>query len=483
MEPLSINEITRAVNGVVSGNGSTPEQVDGISTDTRNLERNDLFIALKGERFDGNDFLDKAVAAGAAALMTARGAKAPRQKAGVAIISVADTGKAFLDLARYYRKKFSPQLVGITGSNGKTTTKDLLGCALSHMGETVASERSFNNFVGVPLTLFRITGDTRYVVLEIGTNQPGEIAALTTTAEPAVGLVTNVSHSHLEGLKTLEGIASEKAGLLREMGEDGLCMLNKDDPSFDGLAAAARGTVKTIGIRSRADYLAVDIEIHAEHSEFTIQGTRIRLPLMGFHNIYNALAAFACAVEMGAAPGRVAEAFRDFEGPPMRLKPVKAGGLFILNDTYNANPASVVSALKTFSVLPVEGRRIVVLGDMMELGEQTGKLHRQTGRELSCGAFDLIAAVGERADDYLEGASQVGIEPERLLRFRDTGEAVAAIPRLVSQGDAILVKGSRGMELEKLVDRFVAARNGQSGRAPGGQASRPERSAGSSEEP
>ena len=293
-------------------------------------------------------------------------------------------------------------------------------------------------------------------------------------------MVTNVSQSHLEGLKTLEGVANEKAGLIRGIGPEGLSILNRDDPSYDTLVEAATGPVKTIGIRSRADYMAVEIEIQADHSAFTIQGTRFHLPLMGFHNVYNALAAYACAVEVGAAPESVAEAFLSFEGPPMRLKPLKAGGCFILNDTYNANPASVVSALKTFAVLPVTGRRIVVLGDMMELGEQSKELHCQMGRELSCGSFDVIAAVGERAGDYIDGATQVGIEPGKLHLFPDTDEAMAAIPRLVEKGDAVLVKGSRGMELEKLVDRIVDTRNGRNAQ---GGAMNQMREAGSCEGP
>jgi UDP-N-acetylmuramoyl-tripeptide--D-alanyl-D-alanine ligase len=462
--------------------------VSGISTDTRTLLSagagggGGLFAALKGKRFDGHAYLDEAAARGAAALLVEEGALATLfgrsrptlakgSAATIPTVSVKDTQQALLALAAHYRKKFSPRLAAVTGSNGKTTTKDLLGRALAEGGETVFSERSFNNFVGVPLTLLRIDSSTRFAVVEVGTNAPGEIAALTGAVRPDFGIVTNIGPSHLEGLGTIEGVAAEKADLVRGIAEGGTALLNRDEPFFDLLEKAALERspalqVRTFAICADADYRAEKIEPFgrpdastdslAAGVAFEVNGTPIRLPLLGHHNVYNGLAAFACAVEMGLAPGQAAAALARFEGAPMRLEARRAGGVLVVNDAYNANPASMTAALAVFAGLETAGRRIVILGDMLELGESSAELHRRVGKELGRDAFALIALVGAQAAEIAAGAASKGVGPERIHIFADTGEALEGIPPLVRKGDAVLVKGSRELELEKVVDALAA---------------------------
>ncbi len=491
MEALSINEIIKAVGGDFNNRGGTRVRVSGVSTDTRTIRPGELYVPLRGENFDGHGFLEAAVRKGASAVLCDKGRSFDPGHESTSVVYVNDTGKALLDLSGYYRRKFSPTLVGITGSNGKTTTKDLLGTALASSAarpassaarpassaarlassaagpassaagpassaETVVSVRSYNNFVGVPLTLFRIETGTRYAVLEIGTNSPGEIRALARAARPTMGIVTNIGSAHLEGLGDLDGVAVEKADLLHSLKEDGIAILNRDDPFFAYLSAEAPGPVVSFGMNSAADYAAEMIEEEDGFMAFRVNGVHIRLQLMGVHNVMNALAAFACAAELGVDPERAAEAFVQFPGTPMRLQPLRTQSLFILNDAYNANPASMATALETFSRHRAEGRKVVVLGDMLELGSESARLHREIGEALGRHGFDLVAAVGRWADRILEGIGMSCPSPGSCFSYSDTKEAVEAFPEMLEINDSILVKGSRRVGLEELVDLLVS---------------------------
>ena len=383
-------------------------------------------------------------------------APAAPSAAAAPAVRVESTLSALMNLARYYRRKRAPVVVGVTGTNGKTTTKELLGRVLSRAGPTVYSERSFNNFVGLPRTVFRLEKETRYAVFELGTNRPGEISALTAVAAPEVGIVTNVSASHLEGLKDEDGIAREKSSLLAGLEGRRLSVLNRDDPYYDRLAAAASGPVVTFGICHRAEYTATHIHVDFEGVSFEVRGHALHLPLLGLHNIYNGLAVFACASELGLSPEVIAAEFDRFEAPPMRLKPIRKGTLLVIDDAYNANPGSMASAIKTFSVLPVPGRKVVILGDMLELGERSALLHRRVGEQLSCGEFDRVIAVGGKAREYLLGAADRGVPEEKLLWFEDAAAAADRMPGLLEKDDAVLIKGSRKMGLERIVTAILA---------------------------
>ena len=456
MEPIRLSEVAEATRGTLLPEDAHDVRILGISTDSRTVLKGELFVPLKGENFDGHRFIEQALERKASAYLTETeplkisGARAPAVKVNSGL-------GALMNLARYYRDNRSALVVGITGTNGKTTTKDLLGRVLQVVGPTVWSERSFNNFVGVPVTIFRIQDDTRYAVLEMGTNTRGEILALTGIASPEVGIVTNISASHLEGLKDREGIIREKSALLSGLKGRRLAVLNRDDPAYDLLAEATSGPVVTYGICHRSDYTATQITVDFEGVDFEVNGTRIHLPLLGLHSIYNALAVFTCASELGVAPERIASVCAEFEGPPMRLKPISKGSLLVINDAYNANPGSMESAIKTFSVLPRRGRKVVVLGDMLELGEQSPNLHQQVGEQLSCGDFDLVCTVGTLADDYIVGARRRGVPAKRLHSFGDTKEAVDVLPGMLARDDSVLIKGSRKMGLERIVEAVLAA--------------------------
>lgn len=466
METLSLKEITQAVRGTLGGCGKSSVRVSGLSSDTRTLSPGDLYVALRGERYDGHDFTDEAVRRGAAALLVARSAlwaqtgKDSKESDPLPIVAVDDTQKALLDLAGWYRRRFDLPLLAITGSNGKTTTKDLLGTVLSSAGETVFSERSFNNFVGVPLTLFNLSSSARFAVVEIGTNAPGEIRTLTGVARPGIGVVTNISPSHLAGLNSVEGIAREKGDLLRGLARGGTAVINSDDPFCEKMRAAAleegaADKVVTFGFRKTADLRATAIKVTARGIAFTVDETPVELPLLGVHNVYNGLAAFACALELGLDPESIAAAMKEFSGTPMRLEPRRVGSLLVVNDAYNANPASVAVAIKTFADHPATGRKIVLLGDMLELGKRTRELHRRTGARLATGRFDLVVTVGERAGDYVEGALRKGVDASTLKPFESLSKALTSLPALVKKGDSILIKGSRGMGLERVIEKLV----------------------------
>ncbi len=466
METLSLKEITQAVRGKLGGCGKSSVRVSGLSSDTRTLSPGDIYVALRGDRYDGHDFTDEAVRKGAAALMVARSAlwaQTGKDSNGcdpLPIVAVDDTQEALLDLAGWYRRRFDLPLLAITGSNGKTTTKDLLGTVLSSAGETVFSERSFNNFVGVPLTLFRISPSTRFAAVEIGTNAPGEIRTLTDVARPRIGVVTNISPSHLAGLNSVEGIAREKGDLLRGLSRGGTAVINSDDPFCEKMRAAAleegaAGKVVTFGFRKTADISASAITVTVRGISFNVDGLPVELPLLGVHNVYNGLAAFASALELGLDPEAITAAMKEFRGTPMRLEPRRVGSLLVVNDAYNANPASVAVAIKTFADYPTTGRKIVFLGDMLELGKRTRELHRRTGARLAAAGFDLVVAVGDRAGDYVEGALRKGVDASTLQSFDSLGKALSSLPALVKKGDSILIKGSRGMGLERVMEKLA----------------------------
>lgn len=461
MEPLSASDVLRSVGGVPVG--GLPARFTGISTDTRALAAGDLFVALRGENFDGHQFLAQAARAGATAALVDREQPVT---APLPLILVPDTTQALLGLARFQRDRLSARVVAITGSNGKTTTKDLTRAVCATRRRVVASPASFNNSVGVPLTLFLADRDTEVVVLEVGTNHPGEIAQLAAVIRPDVAIITNVAPAHLEGLGTLEGVREEKGALLDHVREGGCCVLNADDGSYEALRARARCRVVSVGVRKRADYVATMPFCDLDRIAFHVNGTaKVRVPLLGCHNLYNALMALAAAAELGIAVEVGAAGLKQFEGPPMRLTRHQNGERLVIDDAYNANPGSMKAAIKTFAALSLRGRKILVLGDMLELGGAAAELHRDVGRSLSCGTFDLIAAIGEHADALLSGARECGIDADRLVQYANADACARDLAARLRADDAVLVKGSRRMGLERVVKRLLDPVRDRSGAA------------------
>ena len=452
MRRLELAEIKEAVHGRLVA-GRADRFVEGISTDTRSMKRGQFFVALRGERFDGHDFLAKAVAAGAAGVMVDERGMPEELPETVGVVLVRDTVEALGDLARYYRKLFGVTVVAVTGSNGKTTTKDMIAHVLEPLGGVVASPGSFNNFIGLPLTLFGLEDNSEVAVVEMGTSAPGEIARLAAIADPDVGVITNIAGVHLEGLKSIEGVASAKGELLDALGADALAVLNADDEWVMKIRPRSAAKAVTFGLSPDADIRAQDVK--ADETGITFVGperTPVEVPVLGRHNVYNALAAIAVARRAGMSMKQVAERLRGFRPPHMRMEVLDIDGITVLNDSYNANPVSMRSALDAFSLLQITGRKHAVLADMLELGPSAQQLHRQLGRELAGRRFEDLWLFGPLMAEAAQ-AAQSSVGPGTSVHHCDTFEEFAEMfLKRVSAGDGVLIKGSRAMGTERVVE-------------------------------
>lgn len=439
-----------------------------VTIDSRRTALDDLFVALRGENHDGNDFLAAAVEMGATGAVGEDRAFEGRET--VAFWPVENGRGALQKLAHYHRRRLATTVVGITGSNGKTTTKELVAAVLAQGFCTTATEGNLNNQVGVPLTLLRIGRHHAWAVVEMGTNQPGEIAPLAEIAEPSIGVLTNVAASHLEGLGSLEAVLEEKMALPRALGSDDLLVYCGDQPVLRDAVEDLACRRVSYGLDRENDVTPESWSLDEDgRGSFVLDGRTYRLRLAGRHNVVNALAALAVGREAGLATGRIAVGLAEPDALPMRMQLERWGDVVALVDCYNANPESVLSAAGTLSSLGGARRRIAVLGEMLELGERAAELHERVGRELS-GAVDLVVAVGEEAAPIADGAEAAGLDQRR---FDDRESAVAWLADHVEAGDALLFKASRGAALETVVAGvrtacLESAANGADARMRGG---------------
>jgi UDP-N-acetylmuramoyl-tripeptide--D-alanyl-D-alanine ligase len=453
VEPLSLSGIALATGGTLHGDPRV--RVLRVTTDSRDVRPGDLFTCLVGPRFDGHGFARAALSAGAVAVLASR--RLPDDElCGGAQLVVTDTLAALGLLGRHVREGQSsgrrPLVLGITGTNGKTTTKDLLAAALGSRWPVVASRRSFNNDIGVPLTLLDIGADTRAAVVEMGTNAPGEIAALAALARPDVGIITNIGAGHLAGLHSIEGVRAEKGALLEGLTGRRVSILNRDDPSFAALAARAPGPVVSFGLSPEADVRATDVRCDGHGTRFTVGGrTPVALQLLGRHAVLNALAAIAGACVAGVDLDAAVAALAAVPSPPGRLQVRRVRGLLLIDDTYNANPGSFAAAVATLAELKLGGRLVVVAGDMLELGAASPELHRVAGARLAALAPALVVTVGEHGPELLAGAREAGLPDAATLACRGTAQASAQLSALLRDGDVVLLKGSRGIHLDSIV--------------------------------
>ena len=456
---ISAGEIISPIGGeLISGN---PGAVfHGLSTDSRKIIRGGLFWALTGERYDGHDFVKKAVEGGAAGVVINRGYR-PEEPPGTdrVVIAVPDTLKALGDLAGWWRHQHSVRVVAITGSVGKTTTKEMAAGILGLHTSTLKNRGNFNNLVGLPLTLLSLEEAHRMVVLELGMNQTGEIARLTEIADPDVGLITNVAKAHLEGLGDIRGVARAKVELLERMSADGEVILNGDDDLLMKTASPVVGDVMTYGLGAENDIRADKIRMTAGRGisfELTYHefSAHIRLRVSGLHNVINALAASAIAICLKETPEHIIEGLNHFEGIKGRfmLSPLKGGGTLV-DDTYNSNPSSLKAAVDSLKELAVDGGRVIVgLGEMLELGDETVPAHIEAGRMVAeLGAY-YFASMGEHAKEMIEGAVNMGFPPGRAVVVKTQEEMAQKIGEVMEDGDLIFLKGSRKMCLEKAVE-------------------------------
>jgi UDP-N-acetylmuramoyl-tripeptide--D-alanyl-D-alanine ligase len=437
----------------------------GISTDSRNITPGCLFIALRGETYDGHDFLATAIEEGAAGVLAQRDyvqGQLPRNK-NISVILVEDTLTALGDMAHAWRRKFAGPVIAVTGSSGKTTTKEMIAGIVGLTKNIAKTKGNFNNLIGVPLTLLSLHNHYDATILELGTNHRGEIERLTKIAEPDIGLITNIGPAHLEGLKSLDLVKKEKCDLFRNMTASGIAVINMDDEALKEMADVWRGEKITFGLGKNYDVSAENIVEHGERGTgFTLRlrsrREEIDLSIAGEHNVYNALAAAASSLALGMTPSVIRQgltAFKPISGR-MEILPLK-NGAFVINDTYNANPASVREALKTLNNLRGVHRSIVILGDMLELGDYSEQMHEGIGRLMADTGVSTAFLRGRLSQATAAGAIDKGIPGKSILFFETAQEVTAHLKSMLQRGDWILVKGSRMMKMEEIVREIVEA--------------------------
>ncbi|MGD8240013.1 MAG: UDP-N-acetylmuramoyl-tripeptide--D-alanyl-D-alanine ligase, partial [Armatimonadota bacterium] len=452
MSELTVEDVANACGGsIVRGGPGT--RLAGICTDSRALRPGELFVALPGERYDGHDFVVEAAKSGAPAIVGARDVRDELPN-GVAVIVVKDTVRALGDLARAHRERHDVPILAVTGSTGKTTTKEMLRHILqSTCPPVLASKATENNEIGVPLTLLRLDTEHRAVALEFAMRGRGEIAYLTEVASPTVGVVTNVGRSHVGRLGSLAEVGAAKAELVSGLGSGGTVVLNADDRLVAGMRETARGRVLTFGVDSAADVTGRDLCSHGwSGTTFVLQTPdeeqQVSLRLPGRHNVSNALAAVAASLAVSAPLQAAAAALELFEGLPGRARLIRSpDGFAIIDDTYNASPASLRAALAVMREARGVGRTIVALGDMLELADSAPEAHRRAGADMAAHGFDLVFAVGDHAPDVVEAVTAAGGYTE-AYGFADKASLLARLRAELHPDDTVLVKGSRAMGME-----------------------------------
>lgn len=454
---MQLGEILRVVSGHWQGAVEQLDQeISGICIDTRQLTGGELFVPLKGEKTDGHRYVAQAFRQGARASFWKAELPVEPKLAGQPLIVVEDPLAAMQQLASHYRQKLPVQVVGITGSNGKTTTKDLVSSVLSQKYAVHKTSGNLNNHIGVPLTLLSMPSDTRYAVVEMGMNHAGEIRLLSNLSKPDIGIITNIGESHLAHLGSREAIAKAKLELLDGLSPEGMLVVNGDEPLL--AHPPHSGKVLRYGLGQDNQIFAADIHIHGlEGISFGTNVTtrRMRIPLLGIHNVVNALAAIAVGLELGLGEGQILEAL---ERPPlsgMRVQLIRAtGGMHILQDAYNASPTSTRAAIQLLRQLEGPYEKWVLLGDMLELGDKEEELHRQMAAELSPQWLDRLCTIGPRGYWISEEALRRGFPPERVYHFESHEEAADFLAQPHPVARLLLVKASRGMQLEKVVERL-----------------------------
>ncbi|MCL4820624.1 MAG: UDP-N-acetylmuramoyl-tripeptide--D-alanyl-D-alanine ligase [Vicinamibacteria bacterium] len=455
MNALTLGVVAAATGGALHGAPELP--LGGVSIDSRTIGRGELFVAVAGPRFDGHDFVAGAKERGAAAALVARPDAAP---AGLPHVVVADTTKALADLARHVRRESGVKVAAVTGSAGKTTTKEMLAALLATAAPTLKTEGNLNNQYGLPLTLLRLRPEHRYAALELGMSAPGELRALSAIAAPDVAAITMVGRAHLEFFRDADEIALAKAEILEGLGQGGIAVLNRDDARVRGIGERFPGRVLWFGHDRSCDASFENWRgtIHGMRFDLRLGGEvhDVALALAGRHNVANFVAAALCAHALGLAPAQVAAAAAGLS-PARRRGEVQAlgSGVTLLDDSYNANPEAVAAAVAALG-LAAKGRRVAFLGDMLELGPQAAAIHEATA-EAAAKGLDVLVAAGAHAEALARGAVRGGLAASAVHAFADSAAAAGAAPGLVRPGDAVLVKGSRGSRMDVVADALVAA--------------------------
>lgn len=438
--------------------GPVETPITGVSNDSRTLTPGSLYVALKGPRFDGHDFVADALNQGAAGCLVDA---AWQGQPGAPLLEVPDTRRGLGDWARAYRKEINPLTIGITGSVGKSTVKQMLAHLLAGVGTSCATRGNWNNDIGLPLSLLSMSASCRYGVYELGTNHPGEIAGLCDVLCPDVGIVTNVGPVHCERFGAVDNIAREKAALLASLPPDGVAVIDADGDYSELLTAAANCRVVTIGETAESvTFRIAGYDVHQGCFDLVREtsGKRVSLccGLPGRHHIVGAALAAVAAGLCGCSWELIAERLPTFHHMPMRWQVCSVGDCLVVNDAYNANPVSMRAALETFKTDPaVSGRRWLVLGEMLEMGEQAVEKHLELGVQVAAGPWAGCVGVGPLAKHLLQAAEEQGMPAEHLFSAADSDAAARWLSRRIHAGDAVLLKASRGLKLERIVDALM----------------------------
>ena len=450
MEPISLKKL---LMGIVPTEVETP--VTAVVTDSRKVAPGSLFVAIRGERVDGHDFAQGALSDGAVAVLAEHPITGvPEEK----VFVVENVRDALIKMAGNYRSEYRPLVAGITGSVGKTTTKEFCAAVFSAFGETLKTEGNQNNEIGMPATLFRLTDTTRYAVVEMGMDHSGDLHKLTLAARPDAAVITRIGVSHIENLGSQEKILEAKMEICDGLPEDGLLVVNGDDSRLAAVVPPRHIRKVQFGIDSRfAQVTACDIISSAEGERFVIRDKingdfKAQIPAVGRHNIYNALAAYTLATRLGLDPARCAQALARYQTTGMRQRVIEADGVRLVEDCYNANPDSMRAALEALSTLSAGGRRVAVLGDMLELGEISRAAHLEVGA-LAARGTDCLITFGEGGALIAQGAKEAGLN--QVHHCSSKQEAAALLREYCRGGDTVLFKASRGMAFEEILNGYL----------------------------
>jgi len=452
VQPRSLTYVAEGCGGELLG-GSPSATITRVCTDSRQAQPGDLFIALAGDKFDGHDYLSEAAQKGAVAVVVQR-TKVQSQKLSCAVIAVENPRQALGTLAARYRRDFHLPVIAVGGSNGKTTTKELLASVLGQRFETLWSEASFNNEIGVPLTLLKLDQWHEAAVLEVGTNHPGELAPLVRMIEPQFGVITNLGREHLEFFGDLNGVAQEEGWLAELLPTHGKLFAHGDSLELEKILRRTPAKVTRVGYGADNDWQAIDVKLDDAGTTFQVKTAdadfcgEYRVNLLGRHQVVNCLLAAAVGVELGLMRKEIQRGLAECQPPQMRMQVWTVNGVRVLDDAYNANADSVLAALETLKEFPCQGRRVAVLGEMAELGPHSAEAHAEVGRRAAETRVDQLFAVGKMAGVMGAAARAAGLMHVTELGEAETG--ATAVKHFVRSGDVVLIKASRASRLERV---------------------------------
>lgn len=455
---MKVGEIVKVTGGrLICGSPDADIDLSRISTDSRSIKRGELFLALSGPNFSGSDFVKDALKKGAAGAISERHVSCESGK-GKIIIKVRNGTKALQDIAACHRMKFDIPVICITGSNGKTTVKDMAAFVLSRRYNVLKNEGTRNNHIGVPQTLLKLKPGHDVCVMELGTNHKGEIGTLAAIARPTVAVITNIGPSHLEFLKDLRGVYKEKKDILKHLPKGGIAVVNGDDEFLSGIRCAKARLIR-FGLKKTNAFNAEVVSTDKDRIAFILNSKEgVELKLLGLHSVYNALAAIAIASLFDINHDTVKKALADFKPTTMRMNLIRLGGIDIINDSYNSNPLSMQTAVDAIKQRPARARW-VVSGDMLELGRKSEYFHRMVGRMIASAGIEGLLTFGELSRYTLAAALGSGMDEENLWHCATHDEIADILREVVQEGDLVLVKGSRSMRMEKVVELLAEDRS------------------------